>query len=294
MSAARSPASRAAGWARARSISPGAPFITAASQSAAAAHHKPAHFATTSIATKPEKPCDGGVFRALNSLPKREQNTRIRAAPGLRFVPAARICAASGHERRPQPRFTRRWLGKGAQHFTRRAFHHGGQSKRGSRPPQASVFRYHFDSSKARKTVRWGRFRPPEFAPEKRVERPHQGRWLASALAAFSPQPAGRAANAARPARAGKTVIAPLASRLAFLHKPFQRLVMNPFCSRQHSERHRLFRYWFDSSEARKTVRWGRFRGLEFAPEKRAKHAYQGRARLAFCARCPDLCGFRA
>ena len=166
---------RAAGWARARSISPGAPFITAASQSATAARRKPAHFATTSIAAKPEKPCDGGVFRGLNSLPKREQNTRIRASPGLRFVPAARICAASGHERRPQPRLTRRWLGKGEQHFTRRAFHHGGQSKRGSRQPQANAFRYHFDSGKARKTVRQGRFRGLLFAPEKRANRPMPG-----------------------------------------------------------------------------------------------------------------------
>ena len=133
-------------------------FHHGGSQSAAAARRKPAHFATTSIAPKPEKPCDGGVFRALNSLPKREQNTRIRAAPSLRFVPAARICAASGHERRPQPRLTRRLLGKGAQHFARRAFHHVGQSKRDSRPPQANAFRYYFDSSKARQTVRWRRF----------------------------------------------------------------------------------------------------------------------------------------
>ena len=124
------------------------------------------------IAAKPEKPCDGGVFGALNSLLKREQNTRIRAASGLRFAPAARICAASGHERRPQPRFTRRLQGKVAQHFARRAFHHGGQPKRGSRKPQANAFRYHLDSSKARQTVRQGRFRGLLFAPGKRANRP--------------------------------------------------------------------------------------------------------------------------
>ena len=33
---------------------------------------------------------------------------------------------------------------------------------------------------------------------------------------------------------------------------------------------HRFFRYGFNSNEARQTVRWRRFRGLEFAPEKRA------------------------
>ena len=53
-----------------------------------------------------------------------------------------------------KPCFTRRLQGEGAQHFARRAFHHGGQPKRGSRQPQANAFRYHFDSSKARQTVR--------------------------------------------------------------------------------------------------------------------------------------------
>ena len=33
----------------------------------------------------------------------------------------------------------------------------------------------------------------------------------------------------------------------------------------------RLFCYLFDSAKARQTVRWGRFRGLLFAPEERAK-----------------------
>ena len=68
-----SPASRAACRAKARSISPGAPFITAASQSAAVASRKPTHFATTSIAAKPVKPCDRGVFGAFYLLLKKEQ-----------------------------------------------------------------------------------------------------------------------------------------------------------------------------------------------------------------------------
>ena len=53
-----------------------------------------------------------------------------------------------------KPCFTRRLQDEGAQHFARRAFHHGGQPKRGSRQPQANAFRYHFDSSKAGQTVR--------------------------------------------------------------------------------------------------------------------------------------------
>ena len=38
----------------------------------------------------------------------------------------------------------------------------------------------------------------------------------------------------------------------------------------------RWFRYGFDSRQAPKTVRWGRFRGLLFAPEKRAKRDWPG------------------
>ena len=48
-----------------------------------------------------------------------------------------------------------------------------------------------------------------------------------------------------------------------------------------------FFRYCFDSSQARQTVRWRRFRGLEFAPEKRAQHAQPGRAPPVFS--CPPM-----
>ena len=37
------------------------------------------------------------------------------------------------------------------------------------------------------------------------------------------------------------------------------------------SEKNGDFCYWFDSAKARQTVRWRRFWGLEFAPEKRAQ-----------------------
>ena len=42
-------------------------------------------FATALIAAKPVKPCDGGVFGALNLLLKKERNTPNRAAPRLCF-----------------------------------------------------------------------------------------------------------------------------------------------------------------------------------------------------------------
>ena len=45
------------------------------------------------------------------------------------------------------------------------------------------------------------------------------------------------------------------------------------FCSRPRITALCLFRYRFDSSKARQTVRWRRFRGLEFALEKGAKRA---------------------
>ena len=65
----------------------------------------------------------------------------------------------------------------------------------------------------------------------------------------------------------------------------------------------RFIRYWFDSNQARQTVRWGRFRGLEFAPETGAKRALnrdvlQGCLRTfaafeRFFGRKPGRAGFR-
>ena len=169
-------------------ISPGAPCITAGKQPVSQlppTRHKPAFFATTSIATKPVKPCDGGVFGALNSLLKRE---RKRAHPG-RVCLALCACrpALSGVRHKParKPGFMGRLQGKGAPHFARRALHHGGQAAgfaTAARLPQASIFRYHFDSNKARQTVRWrrfsGRFGGLELAPEKRAAARGGAGWL--------------------------------------------------------------------------------------------------------------------
>ena len=48
-------------------------------------------------------------------------------------------------------------------------------------------------------------------------------------------------------------------------HAPLPHFFRTPFAP--------FFRSWFDSSKAPKTVRWGRFQGLEFAPETRAHRA---------------------
>ena len=53
-----------------------------------------------------------------------------------------------------------------------------------------------------------------------------------------------------------------------------------------------VFRYGFDSSQARQTVRWGRFQGLLFAPEKRAEHAFGRRVERSAGGWCgkPGAC----
>ena len=54
-----------------------------------------------------------------------------------------------------------------------------------------------------------------------------------------------------------------------------------------HCESRRPFRYGFDSSQARQTVRWGRFQALLFAPETRAKAGCGTRRLCTFAARKP-------
>ena len=54
-----------------------------------------------------------------------------------------------------------------------------------------------------------------------------------------------------------------------------------------HCESRRPFRYGFDSSQARQTVRWGRFQALLFAPETRAKVGCGTRRLCTFAARKP-------
>ena len=59
--------------------------------------------------------------------------------------------------------------------------------------------------------------------------------------------------------------------------KPVQHEGANRFCRRPSPEKRCLFRSCFDSNKARQTVRWRRFRGLEFAPDFRAKSSESGR-----------------
>ena len=105
----------------------------------------------------PAKAAESGLNRA-----RRAFCVRRLALSGIR------------HERRLPPGFTDRLQGKGAA-FRPCALHHGGQPAGFcSRPaclPQASVFRYHFDSSQARQTVRWRRFWGLEFAPDSRANK---------------------------------------------------------------------------------------------------------------------------
>ena len=56
-----------------RALHHGGPAAGFAAAARPFARRKPSFSATTSIATKPVKPCDGGVFGALNLLLKREQ-----------------------------------------------------------------------------------------------------------------------------------------------------------------------------------------------------------------------------
>ena len=136
------------------------------------ARRKPAFPATTSIAAKPAKPCDRGVFGALNLLPKREREHAYPGRACLAFCACRPALSGVRHERHPQARFHGPLAGR--QYFARRALHHSGPAARfaaAARLPQASVFRYYFDSNKARQTVRWGRFWGLEFAPNSRANK---------------------------------------------------------------------------------------------------------------------------
>ena len=84
MSAARKPGFT--GRLQGGGISPGVPCITTAQQPVSQpppARRKPAFFATTSIATKPVKPCDRGVLGALNLLPIQEQTSGWASLAGV-------------------------------------------------------------------------------------------------------------------------------------------------------------------------------------------------------------------
>ena len=91
------------------------------------------HFATVLIAPKPVKPCDRAIFGALNSLSKREQNAPGAGCLRLAFSPPAGALSGFLKPAQSPP---------------------ANQVAPPSTPWKASPFRYRFDSSKARQTVR--------------------------------------------------------------------------------------------------------------------------------------------
>ena len=182
------------------------------------------------------------------------------------------------------------------------ALHHGSPAARfatTARPSQTSVFRYRFDSNEARQTVRWRRFWGLEFAPDsranKRLGQPCRDEpGLASLCWTDQPgptKPNQAQLNPAKPAESGLNC----ARRPALSGIRHERRVRSPvsravcratafrpcalhhggpaarFATAAYPPQASVFRYHFDSNKARQTVRWGRFLGLEFAPEKRAK-----------------------
>ena len=106
------------------------------------------HFATDSIAAKPVKPCDGGVFRAFYLLLKKERRARNPIAPPrLRFG----LCHSGAAVGLPLLFGCRCCLAALALALRRRT--QKPLAARGTRG-----FRYCFNSGKAPETVRWRRF----------------------------------------------------------------------------------------------------------------------------------------
>ena len=100
-------------------------------------------FATDSIAAKPVKPCDGGVFRAFYLLLKKQRRARNpKAPPRLRFG----LCHSGAAVGLPLL-FGRAGFGSAALH-----------PKAACCAGYKRFFRYCFNSGKAPETVRWRRF----------------------------------------------------------------------------------------------------------------------------------------
>ena len=174
-----------------------------------------ADFAPALIATKPVKPCDGGVFWALNSLliserirgktgwirPRPSQaRTRhktqpnsnpARSLPQPNWLLAASLSALSALRLRNEPGFVGApTVARLPQAAFSASVPHGAARRFLSlaSPRNHRQFRSCFDSGKARQTVRWRRFWGLEFAPDFRADT-RQNR-LDSAQAQPSPNPA--------------------------------------------------------------------------------------------------------
>ena len=151
-------------------------------------------FAPGLVAEKPEKPCDGGVFGALNSLliserasdkasgiPFSTSAARTQARPGASQNPARRLISF-----RPPPFALVCAMDRalpcpdcGASAASRVFRACSARSVNRSLPPSAlpktAFFRSCCDSSQARQTVRWERFWGLEFAPDFGAGKERQG-----------------------------------------------------------------------------------------------------------------------
>ena len=123
-----------------------------------------------SVATKPVKPCDGGVFRGQNLLSKIERN---RHKDQGRIQDQVHIGSHIDDLNQLCEQLFEPVRGLAVNRFLKLP------------APKTNYrrFRYGFDSSKARQTVRWRYFLGLEFAPEKRAKRTSLGLFLACALA---------------------------------------------------------------------------------------------------------------
>ena len=149
-----------------------------------------------------------------------------------------------------------------------------GFRKAANRAGRDRLFCSCFDSAQARQTVRWRRFRGLLFAPDSRAANGKAAR--IQAKPAPNPNPARMRPELASfddlPCAlvfmASGICLAPelrRSSRKRCFSEPVHRPAARRFCRCLRFGKRRLFRSCFDSAHARQTVRWSRFRGLEFA-----------------------------
>ena len=175
------------------------------------------------IAAKPGKPCDGGVFGAFYLLLKKERCACDPKAPKSRKPapataltlenqrhafhtpsqaltwPPPGLCRLSAAQPFCSPTFTAQLLGLTSARLPQSRTAAGCETLWGaSSCAFPAFFRSLFDSSQARKTVRWRRFGDLLFAPEKRAMRTCSVCPVFVLSAPFTPRP-GFDLTAARP-----------------------------------------------------------------------------------------------
>ena len=126
-------------------------------------------FATALIAAKPLKPCDRGVFGALNLLLLLQRNRACHhQRRRLNHSQSGRRCFLKAHQNkashRPacQTHSVKNHPEPAHKPASLPSLCHARAAKARIR---LALFRYRFNSNKARQIVRWSRFRSAEFAP---------------------------------------------------------------------------------------------------------------------------------